>query len=265
MKIKQTFAIALLSVSVLQAGFFDHDKEYYDQNPNEAKSKVELCKKALETAFKNGDMQLAQKYNKDVECVAAKKSYNEYQEKARKAKYAAEEKKRKEEQAKKKLAFDMEYKKYYDSFKKSDFDTYSKEEMPCARNFYIAGSYDIKKAKCKAWKDLKKEKAQAQIVYVLKHYQKGALFDYEKKACKTFGLSYSCRVATQAVQAAVEQQKKYYAEHKSLLKRDFNACYDKFIKLWTNNKFTEASKIKDIYKCQMVHRVTNRDISLSLN
>ena len=61
MKLKQILTIAFLSASLLQAGFFDHDKEYYDNHLKEAKSKADLCDKAIVTALKEGNMKLSEK------------------------------------------------------------------------------------------------------------------------------------------------------------------------------------------------------------
>ncbi len=271
MKIKETLTIAFLSASLLQAGFFDHDKEYYDKHPKEAKAKIDLCDKAIVTALKEGDMKLAEKYNKDEECIAAKKSYEELQEKQRKAKFEAEKKKRKEKLAKKKALFDAEYKKYYDSYKKADFDTFYKDEK-CARVYIDTGDMlvlvdDSKiptEAKCKAWKDLKKEKDKAQLDYVLKTYKKADLIKYMDDKCRIAGGDIrKCNIAREAFKIEVEKQKKYYAEHKGLLKKDFQECHDKLWKFREDGNIKEAQKVSNTYKCKMASEVANKDISQS--
>ncbi len=271
MKLKQILTIAFLSASLLQAGFFDHDKEYYDKHLKEAKSKADLCDKAVVTALKEGNMKLAEKYNKDDECVAAKKSLDEYKEKQRKAKYEAEKKKRKEKLAKKKALFDAEYKKYYDSYKKADFDTFYKDER-CARVYIDTGDMlvlldDSKiplEAKCKAWKDLKKEKDKAQLEYVIKNYQKEDLIKYMDDKCRIAGGDIrKCNIAREAFKKEVEKQKRFYAEHKGLLEKDFKECHDKLWKFREDGNIKEAQKVSNTYKCKMASEVANKDISLS--
>lgn len=272
MKLKQSLTIVFLSAGLLHAGFFDHDKEYYDKHPKEAKSKVDLCEKAVTAALQNGDMKLAEKYNKDDECVAAAKSYEEYQEKLRRAKYEAQEKKRKEKIAKKKAIFDAEYKNDYDIYKKADFETFYKDYDKCIRRYIEKGDSIVlndkseisKDAQCQAWKDLKNEKDKAQLDYVLKTYQKEALIKYKDKKCGFRSRDFkNCEIARKAYKIMVEKQKKYYAEHKGLLEKDFNECHNKYMKLFTSNKFNKADELGDTYKCKMASEVANRDISQS--
>lgn len=245
-----------LSVALLQAGFFDHDKEYYDKHPQEAKEKNELCEKAVVTALKNGDMKLAEKYSKDEECTASRKSYSEYRAKIRKAKYEAEKKKRKEELAKKKAAFESEYKKYYDSYKKADFEAYNKDRQECIRHMVWTSSYRLEDAKCKAWKDLKKEKEQARIDTIIKENPEDKLIEYQKSSCNKYG--YKCDLANRALYKEKEERAKYYLAHKDILKRDFNDCYNKIDSLNKKSKYKESQKVKNSYKCMTAAKAAQK-------
>ena len=242
MKLKQSLTIVFLSAGLLQAGFFDHDKEYYDKHPKEAKSKVDLCDKAVVTALKEGDMKLAEKYDKDDECLAAKKSLDEYKEK-----------KRKEELLKKKAAFEKAYKEYLSKFEPMNYSSFMNAKKEACNN---AGFFDDN-AKCKAWEDLKKEKIKAEIDRIIKENPKDKLFEYKKNVCKDY-FSDKCHLADKAVDKATEERIKFYLAHKDLLKKDYNECYHKIYDLDMKSKYEEKSKVSFSYKCTTAGRAAGR-------
>ncbi len=52
MKLKSIlFGLSIMAISA-NAGFFDHDKAYYDKHPEEAQSKFKLCDKAVKPRSK---------------------------------------------------------------------------------------------------------------------------------------------------------------------------------------------------------------------
>jgi hypothetical protein len=258
MFLKFTVSALALSATVLQAGFFSssHDKAYYLSHPNEAKSKVELCNKAIEVALSKGDMKLAEKYDKDTECKLAKKAYIEYRNTARKAKREAEEKKEAEEKAKKEAAFKAEYNKQLQILKPMDYAAFMKSGAQECINYYPSGIFgsnlSLKDAKCKAWKELEPTKKSEQIESLLKAYPHEKLFEYRDKVCK--GNPYgnpTCDMARAAVEKEIENQTKAYLSDKAKLKKDFNSCYKQLNALRIKGKYNIATKLQNSYKCLM--------------
>ncbi len=258
MELKKIIATLFLATSFLSAGFFSHDKAYYDEHPDDAKEKNALCEKAIETALKNGDMKLAEKYDKDEECVAAHKSYVEQQEKIRKAEYEAREKKEREERAKKEAAFKAEYDKQYQVLKQADY----KKFMELGANdckFYInsglGGAYSSKDAKCQAWQKLKPQKEKEEIARLLKVYPHEKIFEYKKKylAKGNYSDPYN-DIAVRAADQETQNQINFYLAHKDKLKHDFNDCYYKIEALNKKGKYNQAIALKQSYKCDMPAR-----------
>lgn len=266
MKLKLIALNFLIGSSLLQAGFFTNDKEHYDKHPKEAKSKVEMCNKAIEVALGKGDMKLAEKYDKDEECVNARKSYDEYMAKKREAereaqkrKEAEERAKKAQEKAKKEAMYKAEYQKQLEIFKKYDYETFMKvgdKECSHYTGKLFSDNLTPKDAQCKAWDSLKKEKLKKYIDKIIAQYPGDKLVEYVKISCKNQGTpkyNYEkCQIAERALNKAVEKQKKYYLEHIDLLKKDFNDCHKKFAPLFLDNKFMKANKIENSFKCKSV-------------
>ena len=258
MKFKKISLILLFGISFSFAGFFSHDKAYYDEHPNDAKEKNSLCEKAIETALKNGDMKLAEKYSKDEECKAAHDAYTEKQEKIRKAKEEAREKKEKEERAKKEAAFKTEYDKQYQIFKEADYKKYIELGAKDCRLYIrsgLGGELSAKDAKCQAWNKLKPQKEKEEIARLLKEYPHEKIFEYKKKilAQRNYGDPYTDLVVRAADQET-KNQIDFYLAHKDKLKHDFNDCYYKFEALNKKAKYNEAAALKESYKCNMSAR-----------
>ena len=250
MKVKTILTAAALTIISANAGFFDHDKAYYDKHPDEAQSKFKLCEKGIVTALKSGDMALAEKYDKDPECKAARISYKEHRSEIRKAKYEVERKKREEERAKKQAAFDQAYKEYLAKLQPLEFDAYMAAKKEACDNAPIFGdNLSVQNAKCKAWKELKKEKENAAIDDIIKQHPGDQLITYEKKS-RTDYSNPNCRIAQIALDKAVNEQKQRYLSDIASLKKDFNDCQKKFAPLYLHNKFNEASKIENTFKCK---------------
>ncbi len=165
MKSKIIFTLLTIGVTFLQAGFFSHDKAYYDAHPEEAESKFKLCNKAIDIALGKGDMKLAERYDKDEECRAAKKAYIEHRNAVEKAKREAERKKAEQIRAQQEAAFKAEYEKQLQIFKQADFATFmalgAKECTYYYPTRYRRANLSIKDAKCKAWKELESAKKEA--------------------------------------------------------------------------------------------------------
>jgi len=252
MKIKTILTAAVLTVISANAGFFDHDKAYYDKHPEEAQSKFKLCEKGIVTALKSGDMALAEKYDKDPECKAALISYKEHRAKIRKAEYEAERKEMEAKRAKKQAAFDQAYKAHLAKLQPMGFNTFMDAKKEACGNTTVFGdNLSIRNAKCKAWNELKKEKERAAIDDTIKQHPGDQLIAYEKKSCTNYS-NPNCRIAQIALDKAVNEQKQRYLSDIASLKKDFNECQKKFAPLYLNNKFNEASKIENTFKCKTV-------------
>ncbi len=257
MVIKKIGLIFLLETALAFGGFFSHDKAYYDKHLDDAKEKNALCEKAIETALKNGDMKLAEKYDKDEECKAAHDAYVEQQEKIRKAKEEAREKKEKEERAKKEAAYKAEYDKYYQIFKQADYKKFMELGGSKCRHYLRNpfGTPDISEAKCEAWNKLKVQKEKEEIARLLKEYPHEKIFEYKKKllAKGNYSDPYNDLVVRAANQET-QNQIKFYLAHKDKLKHDFNECYYKIDALNKKSKYNEVIALKKSYKCDMPAR-----------
>jgi len=256
MKSKFTFTALTIGITLLQAGFFSHDKAYYDAHPKEAEAKYKLCNKAIEVALGKGDMALAEKYDKDKECREAKKAYVEHRSALRKAVREAEEKKVKQEKAKKVAAFKAEYEKQLQTFKRSEYDTFMAMGSQGCAHYYpigIAGANQTSKdAKCKAWKELEPIKNAEQIDRLLNAYPGEKLFAYRDKVCQ--GNPYGdpkCDIARMAVEKEFKRQTQAYLADKAKLKHDFNACFKQIKALQIKGKYNQASQLQKSYRCMM--------------
>jgi len=253
MHLNKIVIVSLASAAVLHAGFFSNDKAYYDKHPKEAEEKAKLCEKALVVALQKGDMQLAEKYDKDEECKDARASYKEYLTKKRKAQREAREKQRAQEKAKKEAVFKEVYAKQLAIFKKADYETFMKlgKEDNCAHYFGELFSDDLspKDAKCKAWREIEPKKKQEKIGLLLKQYPQEKIFEYKEKMCKQYGPS--CDLAIKAADQETKNRVADYLAHKDKLKHDFNECYYALDKLAKAGKFNEKIKLQQSYKCNM--------------
>ena len=250
MNFKPILTILTLSMITANAGFFDHDKAYYDKNPQEAEEKAKLCEKGIVTALKNGDMKLAEKYDKDPECKAARRSYKEHRSKLRKAKYEAEQKKREEERAKKKKIYDEEYNTYLTKLQPLKYDAFIAAKKDACGNMPVFGNnLSVQDARCKAWEQLRVQKENEAINEIIKQYPEDKLIAYQKETCTDF-MKPSCQIAQRALDKAVNEQKQRYLSNVATLKKDFNECQKRYAPLFLDGKLQEASKIENTFKCK---------------
>jgi hypothetical protein len=255
MTLKYGITSLALSMTLMQAGFFSspHDKSYYLKHPDEAKSKVKLCNKAIEVALGKGDMALAEKYDKDTECKAAKKAYFEYRIAERKVKREAQEKREAKERAEKEAKFKAEYLKQLQEFKKMDYKAFISAGFKECNSYWSLGSdLSLKHTKCKAWKELKPTKEKEEIEALFRKYPHEKIFEYRDKVCK--GNPYgdpTCDMARKAVEKETENQTKIYLSDRAKLKKDFNNCYKEFNALNSKGKYNQALALKKSYRCLM--------------
>ena len=256
MKSKIIFTLLTIGVTFLQAGFFSHDKAYYDAHPEEAESKFKLCNKAIDIALGKGDMKLAERYDKDEECRAAKKAYIEHRNAVEKAKREAERKKAEQIRVQQEAAFKAEYEKQLQIFKQADFKTFMAMGAKECAYYYPVGpggiNFSTKDTKCKAWKELEPTKKAEQIDMLLKTYPHAKLLVYRDKVCQ--GSSYGnpkCDMARLAVKKETENQIQAYLADKDKLKHDFNTCFQKIQALRLKGKYNQAIKVQKSYQCTM--------------
>ncbi len=238
------FGLSIMAISA-NAGFFDHDKAYYDKHPEEAQSKFKLCDKAVAVALGKGDMTLAEKYDKDPECKAAKKSYFEHRRAAQKAKYAAEQKKRAEEKAKADAQYEIDYKEQLELQKK----------MPYAEFYKIKDSCGLAigrvSAKCKVYQELRLKRKDQAMADLISQHQGDDLIAYREKTCKEKGFqSADCDLAMGATAKDEQDTIKRLSADKEALKKVFNECSAKVAAYQKKMKWNEANALTQSFKCR---------------
>ena len=254
MKFKITI-LFLLTATLLNAGWFSHDKEYYLSHPDDAKAKLESCKQEFIEAIKEKDEDKIKDIQADSECRDAESAYKQHKRELYRAKRELEKQQRAKEMAKKKKAFEKEYQAKLELFKQSDFKSFMALKKECQ---YFSGTnlfgedYSPKAAKCKAWKELQKDKEQKELTTLLSQYPDEKLLDYKNQVCKNaiYG-DMTCNFARKAYEERTKQMVDYYVSHKDKLKQDFNECQYKVGKLHKSSKYQEAQKARDSYKCFM--------------
>jgi hypothetical protein len=207
------FGLTIMAISA-NAGFFDHDKAYYDKHPEEAQSKFKLCDKAVAVALVKGDMALAEKYDKDAECKAAKKSYFEHRQAIRKAKYEAEQKERAEKQAKADAQYKIDYKE----------QLALQTKMPYAEFYKIKDSCGLAigrvSAKCKVYQELRLKRKDQAMTDLISQHQGDDLIAYREKTCKEKGFqSGECDLAMGATAKDEQDTIKRLSADKEALKK----------------------------------------------
>jgi len=253
MKLKTT-TLFLLTVTLLNAGWFSHNKEYYLSHPDEAKEKRNECEKSLAHAIIDNDKDKINAIQSNQECKDAKSAYIQHRKTQYQAKQKIEKQQRAKEMAKKKKAYEKEYQAKLEVFKQSDFKSFMALKQEC--EFYggvlLDKDYSPKAAKCKAWQELQKDKEQKELITILNKYPDEKLLDYKNQVCKNalYG-DMTCDFARKTYEERKKQIVNYYVSHKDKLKQDFNECYHKIDKLNKSSKYQEAQKVKDSYKCFM--------------
>jgi len=245
MKLKTIlFGLSILSIFA-NAGFFDHDKAYYDKHPEEAEAKFKLCDKAITVALGKGDMKLAEKYDKDSECKAAHKSYIEHRRAVQKAKYQEEQKKRAEEKAKADAQYKIDYKKELELQTKMPYTQFDKIKNSCG---LAIGRIS---AKCKVYQELRvKRKNQAMTELISKH-QGDELIEYRKKTCKEKGFqSPECDIAMGATAKDEKDTIAKLSADKGALKKVFNECSVKSTAFQKKMKWNDANALTQSFKCR---------------
>jgi len=247
----------LLSISaivmVANAGFFTHDKAYYDAHPKEAKTKFKACDKALAHAMIDKDKKKSQEIINDVECKTAHQAYKEHNNKIRKDKYKAKQNKRALEKKEKKNAFEVEYDKQITQLKDLEYEKFRTLKQEACGNVAIFGDrLSLKDAKCKAWKDLKQSKENEAVKNLLIVHPNKKIFEYKNQVCKNALYNDSkCELARKAFDKEKKDVIKAYLLDKTLLKKDFNICYHEIITLNKSSKYKESQKLLKSYKCYM--------------
>ena len=238
------FGVSVMMLSA-NANFFDNDKVYYDKHPKEAESKVKLCGKAVAIALGKGDMKLAEKYEKDAECKAAKESYFENLKKIRKEKYEAEQKARAEKIAKEKAQYKIDYKNQLVLQKKMPYEEFVKIQKSCG--FSSSNRFS---AQCKVYKELKLKRANQAMENLISQYQGDDLIAYKKKICEKEGSqSANC---TLAVEARVKDEKetiKRLSNDKEALKKVFNECSVEVGKYQKRRDWDKVKLVTQSFKC----------------
>ena len=251
---KEIFALVCALSMGLNAGLFSNDLEYYMNHPKEAKEKLKECEQRMIEALKSKDEEKVIEVQSDKECRYADKAYRKHKQELYRAKRKIEKEKRAKELEEKKKAFEAEYKKYLETFKSQEYKEFAKSKKECQ---YYSGAifgedYSKKGAKCKAWKELFKQKEAKAFDELFKKYPKDKLLEYKEKVCKNapFG-DETCDFAMKAFNKRKEIEIKNYLANKELLKKDFNECYKKIDNLAKKSKYNKVQKVKNSYKCYM--------------
>jgi hypothetical protein len=254
MKLKK-IVLFLATATLLNAGWFNHDKEYYLSHPNEAKEKRNECEKSLAHALIDNDKDKINAIQSNQECKDAKSAYIQHRKTQYQVKQKIEKQQRAKEMAKKKKVFEKEYQAKLTLFKQSDFKSFMAFKKEC--QYFSSGGifgedYSPKAAKCQAWKELQKDKEQKELTTILSQYPDEQLLDYKNQVCKNaiYG-DITCDFAQKAYEKRKKQIVDYYISHKDKLKQDFNECYHKIDKLNKSSKYKESQKVRDSYKCFM--------------
>ncbi len=262
MKLKAIlFGLSIL-IGFANAGLFDHDRAYYASHLDDADEKIKDCKKAMAIARIDKDKEKFMEIMKDEECKAAHNAVKDHKRQIWEEKRKAREKKRAEEKAKKKILFDAEYQKQLSIFKQADYDKFmslGKKDCEYYSGPLFGDGISLKDAKCKAWKSLQKDKTDEAINHLLAQYPKEKILKYKNEVCEkgTFG-NPLCTLASKAYEKEKLVAVGKYDEDKALLKKDFNECHEKYMKLWTKTKYDDAMKLKNSYTCTMAAEAAQR-------
>ncbi len=254
MKLKAIlFGLSIL-IGSANAGLFDHDKAYYASHLDDADEKIKDCKKAMAIARIDKDKEKVMGLMKDEECKAAFNAVKDHKRQIWEEKRKAREKKRAEETAKKKVLYEAEYKKQLDIFKEADYDKFmSLGKQDC--EYYYGSSFgsnlSLKDAKCKAWKELQKEKVARAMDKLFSLHQGDELIAYRKEVCKKEGYqSASCKLATEATAKDERESIQKLSTDKETLKRVFNECSNRVKEFRKKMKWTEANTLTSSFKCR---------------
>jgi len=262
MKLKAIlFGLSVL-IGSANAGFFDHDKAYYASHLDDAEEKIKDCKKAMAIARIDKDKEKFIEITKDEECKAAFDAVKAHKREIWEEERKARKKKEAEEKAKKKVLFDAEYKKQLDIFKAADYDKFislGKQDCQYYSESLFGEGLSLKDAKCNAWKLLQKEKEEEAINHLLTQYPKEKILKYKNETCAKAAYGNPlCDLARKAYEQEKQVAIGRYDADKALLKKDFNECHEKYMKLWTKTKYDDAMKLKKSYTCTMAAEAAQR-------
>jgi hypothetical protein len=239
------FSLSTL-VIMANAGFFDHDKAYYDAHPKEAESKFKECDKAMAHAMIDKDKGKFQEIRNDAECKASGKAYREYKNKLWKIEHEAKQKKRAEEKAKKEAIFNKEYPEQLATLEKMLYAEFYMIKDSCG----YSGFGNIS-AKCKAYQDIKKKRKKQALEELISRYNGDNLIAYRKKTCKEQGYqNVNCGLA---ISAAAKDEKDTIARLKTdkvSLKKVFNECSVQAKAFRKKMKWTDANALTQSFKCR---------------
>ena len=254
MKLKAIlFGLSVL-IGSANAGLFDHDKSYYASHMDDADEKIKDCKKAMAIARIDKDKEKFMEIMKDEECKAAFDAVKAHKRQIWEEKRKAREKKEAEEKVKKKVLFDAEYKKQLDVFKAADYDRFmSLGKQDC--EYYYGSSFgsnlSLKDAKCKAWKELQKDKIATAIDKLFSQYRGDELISYRKEVCKKEGYqSESCTLATEATAKDERETIQRLSVDKEALKKIFNACSNRVKMYRKKMKWNDANTLTSSFNCR---------------
>lgn len=254
MKLKAIlFGLSVL-IGSANAGFFDHDKAYYASHLDDADEKIKDCKKAMAIARIDKDKEKVMELMKDEECKAAFDAVKDHKRKIWEEERKARKKKEAEEKAKKKVLYDAEYKKQLAIFKEADYDKFmSLGKQDC--EYYYGSSFgsnlSLKDAKCKAWKELQKDKVATAIDKLFSQHQGDELITYRKEVCQKEGYqSANCKLATDAAAKDEKDTIQRLSADKAALKKVFNECSNGVKALRKKMKWTDANALTSSFKCR---------------
>lgn len=175
----------LLSVGIalfLTACSEPHDKTYYLDHIDEAKSRMAQCKDEMEEAFKNNDKEAFEKLgDKQSECSQADAAIREDRQRQR-------EKERAEKEAQAKIELDKAMQQMESEYGKQTWQEFAHtyvNDKTCQGFFLADDNYQ-----CRAFKALYEKKAQAGIDE-LKKQELSTLLGEEQTYCKTDKRRYS--------------------------------------------------------------------------
>ena len=258
MKFKTLLLTITLAASAANAGFFSHDKAYYDKHIDVAKEKLKECIKVYQHALIDEDTQKVKEIRQDQECKDAESSVKEYRyakaqieaykkQKKEEAERKAKAKKEAEELKKRQAAFDAEYQTQLATLKGASFDVIYKAKREC--QFGFGDSLSKKAARCKAVSKLENDKEAQALDEMIKSTPKENFLEFKEKTCQKDFNSGSCYLANKAFESMVKKQVDTYIANRDLLKKDFNECQKTFTNHQRHSKFKEAQALKKTFKC----------------
>jgi len=257
MKLKTILFSLSTMVIMVNAGFFDHDKAYYDSHSKEAESKITECDKAMAHAMIEKDKEKYQKIRNDAECKSSRKAYREYKNKLWKVEHEAKQKKRAEAKAKKEALFNKEYPEQLSILEKIPYAEFCLLKDSCG--YSVLGNAS---AKCKAYHDIKQKRENKALEDLISKHNGDDLIAYRKKTCKEQGYqNVNCGLA---ISAATKDEKDTISRlkmDKVSLKKVFNECSVQVKVFRKKMKWNDANALTQSFKCRTA-MVAARDFGI---